>query len=92
MKAKIRILTWLFRLVRWYLISKTVHHMTMLDGQKLYREKGKVVGGVIRKDASGLPVDMEMFLARPGYSPTDMTRFSVLSLVREPNLGWAFYD
>ncbi len=89
---KRRIVMLIFRFLRWYFIGRTVNHMTMLEGKKLHRESGKVVGGVIRRDASGFPVDMEMFMSRPGFSPSEMKRFSVLSVRREQEIGWVFYD
>lgn len=89
---KVWIVMLIFKFLRWYFTGRTVRHMTILEGQKLHRDSGKVMGGVIRRNAVGFPVDMEMFLSRPGASPTDLKRFSVLSLRLERSIGWVFYD
>lgn len=91
-KAKTKLAEWLLQVVRAYFIGKTVHHMSRLDGQPIHRAEGKVIGGVIRRDATRMPTGMELFLSTPGRSPTDLKRFPVTALERDKTLGWMFYD
>ena len=91
MKIKQRLVLWIFRFLRGYFSGRTVTRVTFFDGQG-FAETGKVSGGVIRRGPSGLPVDLEFFLAQPGQSPSDNKRFSALSLRWEKEIGWAFYD
>lgn len=89
---KARIVMWIFRFLRWYFLGRKVTRMTMLDGRKLYRDSGKVLSGVIRRDESGFPVELELFVARPGYSMSDLMVVPVTGLRAEKELGWVFYD
>ena len=91
--AVIRLVSeWILQVVRSYFTGRTVHHLTRIDGQALYRGEGMVVGGVIRRDPRRTPTGMDLFLAIPGQSSQDMKRFSIRSVEYHKQLGWVFYE
>ena len=91
-KAKIKLAEWLLQAVRAYFIGKRVTMMALLDGQPIFRGEGKVIGGVITRDASRMPTGMNLFVSQPGHSPTDLKRCPVTSIRRDKILGWVAYD
>ena len=82
----------LLGIVRAYFIGKTVHWMTNLDGQIVYRAEGKIVGGIIKRDHARNVDGMNLLWAQPGRSETDLRRVSITAIVRDKTLGWVFYD
>ena len=91
-RAKIKLAEWLLQIVRAYFIGKTLTFFKLLDGQPVYRGEGKVIGGVITRDASRMPTGMNLFVAQPGHSPTDLKRCGIGSIRRDKVLGWVSHD
>jgi hypothetical protein len=88
----------LLKAVRAYLVGRTVHWMTRLDGQPLHRGEGKVISGRIDRFPApapgkrGNPNGMTLFWSMTGRPVHEIKRFSILSLVRDKTMGWVFYD
>lgn len=91
-KAKIKLAEWLLQVVRAYFIGKTLTFFKLLDGQPVYRGEGKVIGGVITRNASRMPTGMNLFVSQPGHSPTDLKRCGITSIRRDKVLGWVSHD
>ena len=91
-RAKIKLAEWLLQIIRAYFIGKTLTFFKLLDGQPVYRGEGKVIRGVITRDASRMPAGMNLFVSQPGHSPTDLKRCAITSIKRDKTLGWVSYD
>ena len=81
----------LLKAIRAYFSGRTVHWMTRLDGQPVYRAEGRVISGRIDRGAKGMPVGMTFFWLMPGRPIHDMKRFSLRAIERDKILGWVFY-
>jgi hypothetical protein len=87
-----RLSTWLLKLVIRYFRERKVHWMTYVDGQLLHRAEGKLTGGFITRDASGMPTGATMLFAQPGLSLSDLRRFPLTAIKRDKTLGWIIID
>ena len=82
----------LLRIVIRYFTERTVHWMTYIDGQPLHRATGKLTGGSVIRDKSGMPTGATMLFAMPGVSIKDIRRFPLSSLKRDKVLGWCIFS
>lgn len=92
MKIKSIIAHFLLKLVRAYFVGRTVHWMTRMDGQPLYRGEGKVVSGRVDRDTDKNVIGMTLFWSMPGRPIYEMKQVSVFKMERDKTLTWVFYE
>lgn len=81
----------LLMLCRWYFTGKRIMCVRRIEDVTVQLGMGTIVSGVIRRDESHRPMDMDLFWRPDGlYSISDIRRVPITSFRRDRKLGIVF--
>ena len=87
-----KVYEWIFAFVRSYFMGKVAFYSVRVGDRSRVVELGKVAGAVILRDHNKIPVDLLFFISCPGSGLSDLRRFSLTQVKRDPAIGWVFHD